>query len=337
MRETVCFDDVLLVPKYSTIESRGTTDISVSMSPSVVLQLPVIAAPMDTVCEEDMVAAMNSAGGMGIVHRYNTIEEQVGIVKLAAGFGAENIGAAVGVTGDYVERATELVSAGAKVICVDIAHGHHILMMRALKSLRACLGSDAHIMAGNVATREGYEELSDWGADSVRLGVGGGSICSTRLVSGHGIPTLQSILDCAESPRDTKIIADGGLKTSGDIVKALAAGADFVILGSMLAGTKQAPGDVFTRNGGKKYKVYRGMASSDAQQDWRGKTSTPEGVSTTIPYKGDVLGVLGDVRGGIASGLSYTGARTIAELQAKCEFIRQSRASQRESFTHILL
>ena len=151
------------------------------------------------------------------------------------------------------------------------------------------------------------------------------------------MPTLQSILDCAKSERRAKIIADGGIKTSGDIVKALAAGADFVILGSMLAGTKQAPGNIFTRNDGKKYKVYRGMASSDAQKDWRGKTSTPEGVSTTIPYKGDVLKVLKNIKGGISSGLSYTGARTITELQNKSEFIKQSTAGQRESFTHILL
>jgi IMP dehydrogenase len=337
MKETVCFEDVLLVPKYSTVESRTTTDISSQLSPSVVLQIPVIAAPMDTISGGDMAAAMHTAGGVAIIHRYNTVEEQTDLVKLSSELGAVNIGAAVGVTGDFLERSVELVAAGAKIICIDTAHGHHILMMRALKTLKARLSDDIHIMAGNVATKEGFEELSDWGANSVRVGVGGGSICSTRLVSGHGMPTLQSILDCAKSERRAKIIADGGIKTSGDIVKALAAGADFVILGSMLAGTKQAPGNIFTRNDGKKYKVYRGMASSDAQKDWRGKTSTPEGVSTTIPYKGDVLKVLKNIKGGISSGLSYTGARTITELQNKSEFIKQSTAGQRESFTHILL
>ena len=171
----------------------------------------------------------------------------------------------------------------------------------------------------------------------MRVGVGGGSICSTRLVSGHGVPTLQSIFECAESSKPAKIIADGGLKTSGDVVKALAAGADFVILGSMLAGTHQTPGDVFTRNDGKKYKVYRGMASADAQKDWRGKSSTPEGVSTTISFKGDVLDILKNIKGGISSGLSYSGARNISELQSKSEFIKQTPAGQKESFTHILL
>ena len=337
MRESVCFEDVLLVPKYSTIESRTAVDTSSELSPSMVLQMPVISAPMDTISEEDMAAALDSAGGMSIIHRYNTIEEQSNIVKLSRGLGAVNIGAAVGATGDYLERAVELVSAGAKAICIDIAHGHHILMMRSLKALKNRLGGDVHIMAGNVATKEGYEELSDWGADSVRVGVGGGSICSTRLVSGHGVPTLQSVLECAESSKSAKIIADGGLKTSGDVVKALAAGADFVILGSMLAGTHQTPGDVFTRNDGKKYKVYRGMASADAQKDWRGKSSTPEGVSTTIAFKGDVLDILKNIKGGISSGLSYSGAKTIPELHSKSEFIRQTPAGQKESFTHILL
>jgi IMP dehydrogenase len=190
-------------------------------------------------------------------------------------------------------------------------------------------------MAGNVATGEGACDLAEWGANSVRVGVGGGSICSTRLVSGHGVPTLQSVMDCVDAGCPIPIIADGGMKTSGDVVKAIAAGADFVMLGSMLAGTDQSPGQVFDA-GNKKYKVYRGMASSEAQVNWRGKTSTPEGISTTIPYKGDVNIVLADLKGGIQSGMSYSGSRTIQELQAKAKFVRQTVAGQAESFTHIL-
>jgi IMP dehydrogenase len=192
-------------------------------------------------------------------------------------------------------------------------------------------------MAGNVATLEAFDDLARSGADSIRVGIGGGSICSTRLVSGHGIPTLQSVLDCAESEYDAKIIADGGIRTTGDMVKALAAGADFVMVGSMLAGTNESPGETFIGQGKKEYKVYRGMASFDAQKDWREKSSTPEGVSTTIPYKGLTADILKDIRGGLCSGLSYTGARSIHELHSRARFIRQSTSGNRESFTHILV
>ena len=289
---------------------------------------------MDTVTELKMAYAMHTNGGLGIVHRYNSIEEQVNIVKyvhVADGV----VGAAIGVTGDYRERAEALTDEGVAVLCVDVAHGHHSMMRDALKYLKKKYGGNVHIMAGNVATGQGSLDLASWGADSIRVGIGGGSICSTRLVSGHGVPTLQSIFDCVEAGCPVPIIADGGMKTSGDVVKALAAGADFVMLGSMLAGTDQSPGQVFD-SGNKKYKVYRGMASSEAQVNWRGKTSTPEGISTTIPYRGDVNSVLGDLRGGIQSGMSYSGARTIVELQAAANFIRQTPAGQVESYTHIL-
>jgi len=292
---------------------------------------------MDTVTEYAMAYAMHDNGGLGIIHRYNSVEEQARVVGYMSDEteGSGIIGAAIGVTGDYQERASELVKAGANVLCVDVAHGHHHMMLEALKHLKAEHGGNVHIMAGNVATGEGARDLANWGADSVRVGIGGGSICSTRLVSGHGVPTFQTIVDCVEYGCPVPIIADGGMKTSGDVVKALAAGADFVMLGSMLAGTDQAPGQVFD-NGNKKYKVYRGMASSEAQVNWRGKTSTPEGISTTIPYKGDVNNILADLRGGIQSGMSYSGARTIVELQSKAQFIRQTPAGQAESYTHIL-
>jgi IMP dehydrogenase len=191
-------------------------------------------------------------------------------------------------------------------------------------------------MAGNVATRDGFEDLADWGADSIKCNVGGGSICSTRIQTGHGLPGLQTILDCAQSDRSAKIIADGGLRSSGDMVKALAAGADFVMLGSMLAGTKESPGFVVEEEDGYQYKVYRGMASKEAQIEWRGKFSSNEGISTRIPYKGSVIDVLGDIKNGITSGLSYSGARSINELYCKSELVRQTSAGLSESKTHIL-
>jgi IMP dehydrogenase len=331
----VSFDDVLLVPHYSDIESRKSLSTKNKLDENITLQLPIISSPMDTVTEVDMTFAMDVHGGLGVIHRYNTPTAQAKLVKRASLHGLTNIGAAIGVTGDYQERAQELVKAGANVLCVDVAHGHHSMMRDALKHLKEKHGGDVHIMAGNVATGQGSVDLASWGADSIRVGIGGGSICSTRLVSGHGAPTLQCIVDCVLAGCPVPIIADGGIKTSGDIVKALAAGADFVMLGSMLAGTDQSPGQVFD-NGNKKYKVYRGMASSEAQVNWRGKTSTPEGISTTIPYKGDVNSILADLKGGIQSGLSYSGARTIQELQSKAYFVQMTSAGRGESHTHIL-
>ena len=332
---SMSFDDVLLVPQYSDIESRKSLSTNNQLDDKITLGLPIISSPMDTVTEVDMAFAMDTHGGLGIIHRYNTANDQARLVKKAKLKGVPVVGAAIGVTGDFLERAQALVEEGASVLCIDVAHGHHSMVERAIQSLKSVFGDSLHIMAGNVATGEGARDLANWGADSVRVGIGGGSICSTRLVSGHGVPTFQTIIDCVEYGCSVPIIADGGIKTSGDIVKALAAGADFVMLGSMLAGTTQSPGQVFD-NGNKKYKVYRGMASSEAQVSWRGKTSTPEGISTTIPYKGDVNTILGDLRGGIQSGMSYSGVRTIRDLQAKAKFIRQTPAGQSESYTHIL-
>jgi len=186
-----------------------------------------------------------------------------------------------------------------------------------------------------VCTLEGINDVSDWGADAVRCNIGGGSICSTRLVTGHGLPGLQTIFDCARTDREVKIIADGGIKTSGDIVKALAAGADFVMCGSLLAGTEESPGQAISLPDGSRMKEYRGMASKDAQLNWRRKSSTPEGVASYIPYKGSVQGILQDLEGGIKSGLSYTGARNLEELRHKVEWARQTSAGTQESGTHI--
>jgi len=350
----VCFDDVLLVPQRSDVTSRKDINLSnyLREGEEVLMHfpLPIISSPMDTVTESDMLTAMSQAGGLGIVHRYNSIAAQVDLIKAA---NAHHIGAAIGVTGDYLDRARAVVNAGARVICIDVAHGHHILMKQALKSLRSALGDSIHLMAGNVATLQGFNDLADWGADSVRVGVGGGSICSTRIQTGHGIPTLQSVLDCAQSDRSISIIADGGIRTSGDIVKALAAGADFVMLGSLLAGTQESPGDVIVPSGetaivvessgdGFTYaaqeglvKKYRGMASIEAQIDWRGHTSSVEGVSTMIPYKGSVKDILQTLETGIRSGFSYSGATSISKLHAHAKFMKQSYSGAVESSTHI--
>ena len=336
-KEAVTYDDMLLVPQYSDITSRSEVNIGSALNGKFSLDLPIIASPMDTVSEVEMSVAMAKAGGLAVIHRYNSILDQGELVRQAASdVSTSLVAAAIGVTGDFLERATTVVSLGANVLCVDVAHGHHVMMKNALQQLRAAFGDSIYIIAGNVCTLQGVNDLADWGADAVRCNIGGGSICSTRIVTGHGLPGLQTIFDCARTDRDVKIIADGGIKTSGDIVKALAAGADFVMCGSLLAGTDESPGQAITMPDGSRMKEYRGMASKDAQMDWRNKSSTPEGVASYIPYKGSVADILRDLDGGIRSGLSYTGARTVTELQQKAEWARQTSAGTVESGTHIL-
>jgi len=337
MKEALTYNDVLLVPQYSNIKSRSEVNLSSILrgnGPTTRLALPVIASPMDTISEEEMGVAMWHSGGLAVVHRYNSIAEQVAILDGIMVTANCNAAAAIGTTGDYLDRATALYDAGVRILCVDVAHGHHILMKEALHELREVFGDAVHIMAGNVATLEGYNDLVDWGADSVRCNIGGGSICSTRVQTGHGIPGLHTIIDCARSDRNAPIIADGGIRNSGDIVKALAAGADFVMLGSLLSGTDETPGDVINTRDGN-VKAYRGMASKDAQIEWRGRTASLEGVATTVPCKGPVDEVLTELERGIRSGLSYSGCRSISELQAKSVFVRQTASGQLESSAHI--
>ena len=337
--KSVSYDDVLLVPQYSDIRSRSDIDISIDLGKGLRLGLPVISSPMDTVSEAEMAVAMSAHGGVAIVHRYNTAEKQARMISIALEKNRDEnmlIGAAIGITDDFLNRAAILKAIGTDFVCVDVAHGHHVLMEEALKTLRYKFGDDMHIMAGNVATLEGINDLADWGADSVRCNIGGGSICSTRIQTGHGMPGLQTIFECAKTDRDVKIIADGGIKNSGDIVKALAAGADAVMCGSLFAGTNEAPGKVIEDKDGNRWKLYRGMASKEAQIGWRGKYSSHEGISTTIPYRGPVSKILEDIERGIRSGFSYSGAKDLATLHAKAQFIEQTTSGLSESRTHIV-
>lgn len=328
-RELLCFDDVLIRPQYSDIQSRSEISLF-SLCNGLKLKLPIFSAPMDTVTEHEMSKVLHLRGGQGVVHRYNSIEEQAAICD-----GDEWIMAAIGVSGDYLERAAELHDRGIRRFCIDVAHGHTSMMREALSKLRTQLGDEIHIMAGNVATLDAFNDLADWGANAIRVGIGGGSICSTRIQTGHGMPTFASVLECAQSDRDVSLIADGGIRNAGDIVKALGAGADGVMLGSMLSATDEAPGEVIIIDG-ERYKTYRGMASREAQIDWRGHAASLEGVSSVVPCKGSVVDILDDLSSRIRSGLSYSGARSISEFHAKCQFERVSSLSVRESSTHIL-
>jgi len=344
MNQSLSYDDILLVPQYSDIRSRSEIDISSYLGKGVKLDLPIFASPMDTISEHQMAIATTRSGACAIIHRYNTIEEQVDEIKkmrtLTALERAQKrqrclIGGAVGVTGDYFERAQALIAAGANLICIDVAHGHHIMMKEALTQLREEAGDDYHLMAGNVATLDGINALADWGSDSVRCNIGGGSICSTRIQTGHGLPGFQTIINCAQTDRDVKIIADGGIRNSGDIVKALAAGADAVMVGSLLAGTTEAPGSIFYDDRGARWKAYRGMASKEAQVEWRGKYSSFEGVASRVPHRGDVGPILEDLQNGIRSGFSYSGARDLIEFRSKAMYIIQTPSGLSESRPHI--
>ena len=339
--QSICFDDVLLVPQRSDINSREEIDLTTSLGKHT-FRLPIISSPMDTVTESRMALSMFERGGLGVIHRYNTSQEQCEIVRDIASVledtSSANIGkisAAVGTSSDFTTRVRFLHDCGVRIFCIDVAHGHHTLVESAIKKVKDLFGDNVTVMAGNVATPQAFEDLSNWGADAIRVGIGGGSICSTRIQTGHGVPTLQSIFDCRDAG-DADLIADGGIKTAGDIVKCLAAGADMVMLGSMLAGTSETPGEVFQTNDNKKYKVYRGMASPEAQIAWRGQARSLEGISTTIPYKGPVEAVLGKLERNIKSGLSYTGSRDLKEFRAKAKFIRQTPSGLAESRTHIL-
>ena len=329
--KALSFDDVLLKPRYSDIVTRKDVDLSVDIHTPKPMRLPIFASPMDTIMSPLMAKKVFEAGGRGVLHRYCTIQEQVASVELC---GSAEVFAAVGVTRDWFERASALVEAGAAGICIDVAHGHHLVARSAVEKLAKTFDG-VHIMAGNVATLEGFNALAEAGANSIRVGVGGGSICSTRIQTGHGVPTFQSVLECSQSEHDCLLIADGGIKNSGDVVKALAAGADAVMVGRLLAGTSEAPGEVIHNHGKSPVKVYRGMASPEAQMQWRGKYTSNEGVSRTVPLRGSVVGVLYELDKGIRSGLSYSGARNIKQLQAKSQFIIQTPAGAKESSTHI--
>jgi len=471
IREGLTFDDVLLVPKFSDIVSRSQTDLTTQLSRNISINIPIISANMDTVTESTMAVTIAREGGIGIIHRFLTIQEEVDEVhkvKRAGSVIIENpylinpeqtiqdafkimnekqvsgllvtdssskligilterdvlfepadcsklvkdlmtkdvvsaksgidfqqakeilknnrieklpltdennqikglitsqdisnlekypnaskdekgrplVGAAVGVKGDFMQRTEALLDAGVDVIVVDIAHGHSENAINTVKNIKKAF-PNCELIAGNVATAHGTEDLIKAGVDAVKVGVGSGSICITRVITGSGVPQLTAVLDCAKigNEHNIPIISDGGTRTSGDATKALAAGAYSVMIGGILGGTDESPGSTISKNG-KRFKIYRGMASLGASLGRKSKDSgnvgltddlndyVAEGVEGMVPYRGSVTDIITQITGGIRSGLSYCGARNIQQMQKNAEFIKISRAGFAESQPH---
>lgn len=327
------FDDVLIVPSKSDVRSRRIPQLTSKLTKSITFETPIISANMDTITEADMAIAMQKLGAFGILHRFMPIEEQVAQVKRVKEAGFDHVGASIGVVDDYQTRAEALINAGVDVVTVDIAHGHSVTMIETTQWLKKNFPK-IQVIAGNIATPEGVVDLIEAGADAIKVGIGPGSMCTTRIITGCGVPQLTAIAICsaAASKYGVPIIADGGIRTSGDIVKALAAGASSVMLGSMLSGTIETPGEI---KAGKKQ--YRGMASKAAQVSWRGgvpEGMAPEGESTQVSVKGHVKDVILEITGGIRSGMSYVNATTLPELKEKARFMEMSASGASESRAH---
>ena len=337
--KAMTYDDILMVPSYNHWESRKVVDIAVRCKmDKLSLDLPLMTTNMDTITEADMANYIGSKGGIGVLHRYLPIEDNVKMFKDCRYTAFVSIGCSE----DDLERAEALRDAGADHFCVDVAHAHAKYVGRTLKKIRAMLGDSACVMAGNVATYDGADYLASCSADIVKVGIGGGSVCTTRIKTGFGVPNLTAIKNCARV--DRSIVADGGIRYPGDIVKALAFGADFVMVGSLLAGTRPTPGPVQTRTDESgeitRVKIYRGMASSEVQKDYHGgiaEWKTAEGVATEVPYREDEDKIIADIIGGLRSGLTYGGAATIRELQRKLDYIEITPAGRTESMPHRLL
>jgi IMP dehydrogenase len=327
------FDDVLIVPQKSEVRSRRDPSLTTRLTKNKTLKIPMISANMDTITEHEMAKAMASLGGLGILHRFMSIDDQVAQVRNVHEAGISIISASIGVNDDFQERAKALIQAGVNVVTIDIAHGHSVQMFETMKYLKDKF-PDVDIIAGNVATPQATLDLIEAGADAIKVGIGPGSMCTTRIITGCGIPQLTAIAICSEIARtkDIPVIADGGLRTSGDMMKALAAGAETVMLGSMLSGTMETPGEI---KSGKKQ--YRGMASKAAQVSWRGgvpEGMAPEGESTFVTVKGTVRDVILELTGGLRSGMSYINATNIAEITQNALFIEMSSNGIGESRAH---
>ena len=343
IQEALTFDDVLLLPRYSSI-LPSKTNISLDLTEKISLKVPFFSSAMDTVTESKMAIAIAKEGGIGIIHRNFNINNQSKEVKKVKNKKLI-VGAAVGTNEDDIDRARSLVSNGVDLIVIDTAHGHSKKVLTTLSKIKK-ITKKIPICVGNIATGEAAKKLYNAGADIIKVGIGPGSICTTRMVSGIGVPQISAIIEVkkALNKKNIKIISDGGIKFSGDIAKALAAGADAIMMGSIFAGTEESPGIKFKVKG-KFFKKYRGMGSIGAmsagsanryfQKNFKDKSKfVPEGVEGRVEYKGKVSKIIYQLQGGLRSSMGYIGAKNLKEINKKAKFIKITKAGFYESMVH---
>ena len=343
IKEALTFDDVLLLPRFSNI-LPADTNISLDLSKNIKLKSPFLSSAMDTVTESLMAIAMSESGGIGVIHRNLDIKKQS---REVAKVKKKNllVGAAIGTTHEDLNRAKFLVDSGVDLIVIDTAHGHSEKVLKTLPKIKK-KNFKIPICVGNIATGEAAKRLHNSGADIIKVGIGPGSICTTRMVAGIGVPQITAIMEVTEAlkGKKTKIISDGGIKFSGDIAKALAAGADAIMMGSIFAGTEESPGKKFKIKN-KYYKQYRGMGSIGAmsagssnryfQKNYKDKSKfVPEGVDGRVEFKGNVSKIIHQLKGGLRSSMGYVGAKKLNDLKKKAKFIKITKAGFYESMVH---
>lgn len=354
MNTAYTFDDIQIIPKYSEVQSRSTCDIKTRFTKNYMLASPYVSSPMDTVTDFEMASFMMGYGGVGVLHRFMSIEEQVKktievkLARISHGMVYSDpeaiVCAAIGATGDYQERAKELVKAGAVTIMIDVAHGNTKQVKDALQWCKQNLHDYVDVIAGNVATREGARNLAEWGADAVRVGIGNGSLCETRIRTGIGVPQVTALNECIrgveESGNDVPIIADGGMRVPGDIAKALSLGADTVMVGSLLSGTRESPGEIQKVGmwpNEQLFKKYRGSASAETKKAHGMEDKNVEGNSKLIPYKGKAKRILDDITDGLKSSMSYVNANNLTEFRLNSEHVVITQNGLIEAKPHLLL